>query len=166
MSSNFEPVENNTLEAINKKFGDAVLEAGLDKGDLVAIVNPQHIHDIIAFLRDDTELDFKMLADLFAVDYLPRKPRFEVVYHLHCLKRNERIRLRVQLDEKKCEVATITDLYPVADWLEREAWDMFGVVFNNHPTLKRLLMYEPFEGHPLRRDYPIDKRQPLIGPKN
>ena len=166
MSSTFEPVDNNTLKAIKKKFGDAVLEAGLDKGDLVAIVAPGKIHDIIAFLRDSPELDFKMLIDLFVVDYMPRKPRFEVVYHLHCLARNERIRLRVQLDEKKCEVDTITDLYSVANWLEREAWDMFGVVFKGHPNLKRLLMYEPFEGHPLRRDYPINKRQPLIGPKN
>lgn len=166
MSSTFEPVDNNTLKAIKKKFGDAVLEAGLDKGDLVAIVAPGKIHDIIVFLRDSPELDFKMLIDLFVVDYMPRKPRFEVVYHLHCLPRNERIRLRVQLDEKKCEVDTITDLYSVANWLEREAWDMFGVVFKGHPNLKRLLMYESFEGHPLRRDYPINKRQPLIGPKN
>jgi len=166
MSPIFEPVDNGTLKAIKEKFGDAVLDAGLDKGDLVAIVAPGMIHEIIAFLRDSPELDFKMLIDLFGVDYMPRVPRFEVVYHLHCLGRNERIRLRVPLDEKKCEVDTITDLYPVANWLEREAWDMFGVVFKGHPNLKRLLMYEPFKGHPLRRDYPINKRQPLIGPKN
>lgn len=166
MSSIFDPVDNKTLKAIKEKFGDAVLEAGLDKGDLVAIVTAGSLHDIIAFLRDTPELDFNMLADLFGVDYLPRKPRFEVVYSLHCIERNERIRLRVQLDEKKCEMDTVTDLYPVANWLEREAWDMFGVVFKGHPNLKRLLMYEPFDGHPLRRDYPINKRQPLIGPKN
>lgn len=166
MSSIFEPVDNNTLKAIKEKFGDAVPDSGLDRDDLVALVTPGRTHDIIAFLRDSPELDFCMLIDLFGVDYMPRKPRFEVVYHLHCLERNERIRLRVQLDQEKCEVDTITDLYPAANWLERETWDMFGVVFKGHPDLKRLLMYEPFEGHPLRRDYPINKRQPLIGPKN
>ena len=162
-----EPVEDNaTLNALKEKFGETMLECGRDKGDLLAVVDPQRIHDVIAWLRDEPRLDFKMLVDLFGVDYLPRKPRFEVVYHLHCLDRNERLRVKIRLDEKNCEAATISDLYPVANWLEREAWDMFGVVFTGHPNLKRLLMYEPFEAHPLRRDYPINKRQPLIGPKN
>ena len=166
MSSSLQPVENNSLKKIKEKFGDAVLDHGIDRGDLVVIVTAEKVHDIIAFLRNEPELDFNMLIDLFGVDYMPRKPRFEVVYHLHCLSRNERLRVRVQLEENNCEVDTISDLYPVADWLERETWDMFGVVFTGHPNMKRLLMYESFEGHPLRRDYPVSKRQPLIGPKN
>jgi len=154
--------DNKTLGALKEKFGESIIESGLDKGDALAVIAPAAVHEVIRHLRD--ELGFDMLVDLFGVDYQPRRPRFEVVYHLHCLQRNERFRLRVQIEEKKCELATITDLYPVADWLERETWDMFGVVFKGHPNLKRLLMYEPFEGHPLRRDYPINKRQPLIGP--
>ncbi|MFH1068476.1 MAG: NADH-quinone oxidoreductase subunit C [Candidatus Glassbacteria bacterium] len=154
--------DNKTLGALKEKFGESIIESGLDKGDALAVIAPAVVHEVIRHLRD--ELGFDMLVDLFGVDYQPRRPRFEVVYHLHCIQRNERLRLRVQIEEKKCELATITDLYPVADWLERETWDMFGVVFKGHPNLKRLLMYEPFEGHPLRRDYPINKRQPLIGP--
>ncbi|HLA38833.1 MAG TPA: NADH-quinone oxidoreductase subunit C, partial [Candidatus Glassbacteria bacterium] len=117
--------DNTTLAALKKKFGAVVIESGLDKGDALAIIEPEAIHEVVKFLRD--ECGFDMLVDLFGVDYLPRRPRFEVVYHLHCMARNERLRLRVQVEEKKCELETITGLYPVADWLEREAWDMFGV---------------------------------------
>ena len=158
--------DNKTFNALEEKFGNRIVEAGIDKGAAVAIVEAGAVHDFIKFLKETPELDFHMLADLCGVDYMPRKPRFEVVYQLHNLDRHERIRLRVQIEEDNCKVATISDLYPVANWLEREAWDMYGVEFEGHPNLTRLLMYEPFEGHPLRRDYPINKRQPLIGPRN
>ena len=158
--------ENKILKSLKARFEDAVIDCGPDKDDAVAVVDPKRIHDIVSFLKNDPQQDFGMLADLCGVDYLPRRPRFEVVYQLHNLKTHDRIRLKVQLEEDNCRIDTISDLFPVADWLEREAWDMFGIEFVGHPNLKRLLMYEPFEGHPLRRDYPIDKRQPLIGPKN
>jgi NADH-quinone oxidoreductase subunit C len=110
-----------------------------------------------------------MLADLTAVDYLryPGRedgPRFEVVYHLYSLRHNHRLRVKVRLDEDDAVVPTATSLWPIANWLEREVWDMFGIRFDGHPDLRRLLMYEEFVGHPLRKDYPIDRRQPLIGP--
>ena len=158
--------ENKTLDILKSIFGEAVIGAGLDKKDAVAVVDAGRIHDIVSFLKNDPDLGFEMLIDLCGIDYHPRKPRFEVVYQLHNLEKGERIRLRAQLEEERCELGTISDLFPVANWLEREVWDMFGIVFTGHPDLKRLLMYEPFSGHPLRRDYPIDKRQPLIGPKN
>jgi NADH-quinone oxidoreductase subunit C len=156
--------DNKTLLALEEKFGESVIKSSVDRGDAVAVIASGALHEVIAWLRD--EQDFKMLSDLCGVDYLPREPRFEVVYQLHAMGRGERLRLRVQLDGKTPEVASISDLYPVADWLERETWDMFGIVFSGHPNLKRILMYEPFEGHPLRRDYPINRRQPLIGPRN
>jgi len=160
-----EPVaDHKTFLALTGKFGDKILEHGLDKGDSVAIVAAEAIHEVVLYLRD--ELGFDLPVDICGVDYLPRKPRFEVVYQLHATTRNERIRLRVRLDGKNPELKTVSDIYPVANWLEREVWDMFGIVFTGHPDLKRILMYEPFEGHPLRRDYPINKRQPLIGPQN
>ena len=160
-----EPVaDHKTFQTLTEKFGDKITEAGLDKGDAVAIVAADALHDVVEFLRDG--LEFDMPVDICGVDYMPRKPRFEVVYQFHATKRNERIRLRVQLDARNPELATVSDLYPVADWLEREVWDMFGIKFTGHPNLKRILMYEPFEGHPLRRDYPINRRQPLIGPRN
>jgi len=158
--------ENKTLNILKSIFGEAVIDSGLDKKDAVAVVDAGRIHDIVSFLKNDPELGFEMLIDLCGVDYHPRRPRFEVVYQLHNLEKGERIRLLAPLEEERCELGTISDLFPVANWLEREVWDMFGIVFTGHPNLKRLLMYEPFEGHPLRRDYPINKRQPLIGPKN
>ena len=96
----------------------------------------------------------------------PRGARFTVVYHFYSTAHRHRLRLVVPLPESNPEVGSLTALWPGADWLEREVWDMFGVRFRNHPNLKRILMYEEFEGHPLRKDYPVNKRQPLIGPVN
>ena len=96
----------------------------------------------------------------------PGKTRFVVVYHFYSLKHKHRLRLAVPLNETELEVDTLTSLWAGADWLEREVWDMFGIRFRGHPDLKRILMYEEFEGHPLRKDYPVNKRQPLIGPVN
>jgi len=104
--------------------------------------------------------------DLTAVDYLRlnKKPRFEVVYHFFSLEKRHRVRIKVPAETKDPEVDSLVPLWAGADWYEREVWDMFGIKFRGHPNLKRILMYEEFEGHPLRKDYPINKRQPLIGP--
>jgi NADH-quinone oxidoreductase subunit C len=96
----------------------------------------------------------------------PGQARFAVVYHFYSVVHKHRLRLVVPLEEAAAEVDSLTSLWPGADWLEREVWDMFGINFRGHPDLKRILMYEGFEGHPLRKDYPVDKRQPLIGPVN
>jgi NADH-quinone oxidoreductase subunit C len=92
--------------------------------------------------------------------------RFAVVYHLYSTPHKHRLRLAVPVDEATAEVDSMTSLWPGANWLEREVWDMFGIHFRGHPDLRRILMYEGFEGHPLRKDYPLKKRQPLIGPVN
>jgi len=96
----------------------------------------------------------------------PGPARFVVVYHLFSLPLKHRLRLEVPVDETDAEVDSVTSLWAGADWLEREVWDMFGIRFRGHSNLKRLLMYEEFVGHPLRKDYPVNKRQPLIGPIN
>ncbi len=96
----------------------------------------------------------------------PEESRFTVVYHFFSTAHKHRLRLVVPLEESAAEVATLSALWPAANWLEREVWDMFGITFRGHPNLKRILMYEEFEGHPLRKDYPVKKRQPLIGPDN
>ena len=96
----------------------------------------------------------------------PRAARFLVVYHLFSLPLKHRLRLEVPVEESDAEVDSLTSLWAGADWLEREVWDMFGIRFRGHPNLKRILMYEEFVGHPLRKDYPVNKRQPLIGPIN
>ncbi len=94
----------------------------------------------------------------------PGEARFVVAYHFYSLEHKHRLRLVVPLEEAEAELDSLTSLWAGADWLEREVWDMFGIRFRGHPNLKRILMYEEFEGHPLRKDYPVNKRQPLIGP--
>ncbi len=96
----------------------------------------------------------------------PGQSRFAVVYHFYSMAHKHRLRLVIPVEEADAEVDSLTSLWPAADWLEREVWDMFGIKFRGHPNLKRILMYEEFEGHPLRKDYPVKKRQPLIGPVN
>ena len=146
--------------------GDAVLESHGRLGDATAVVDPVELVAVMRFLRDSDGLDFGMLTDLTGVDYLGREPRFEVVYHLYSVKHNHRLRIVVRLPEDAPEVDSLVKVWPSADWMEREAWDMYGIRFRNHGDLRRLLLYEEFEGHPLRKDYPKERRQPLIGPRN
>ncbi len=96
----------------------------------------------------------------------PAESRFALVYHFYSTAQKHRLRLVVPVEEGDAEVDSLTSLWPGANWLEREVWDMFGISFKGHPDLRRILMYEEFEGHPLRKDYPVNKRQPLIGPVN
>ena len=96
----------------------------------------------------------------------PSKARFAVVYHFFSMVHKHRLRVVVPVDESDAKLDSLTSLWASADWLEREVWDMYGIQFQGHPELKRILMYEQFEGHPLRKDYPVNKRQPLIGPNN
>ena len=112
---------------------------------------------------------YDLLIDLFGIDFLhweEKELRFEVIYNLFSSSKNQRVFLKVAVPEKDPAVDSMTALWPAADWYEREVWDMFGIRFIGHPNLKRLLMYEEFQGHPLRKDYPYNKRQPLIGPMN
>jgi len=150
------------VAGIVEKFGEAVPATHAEHGDHTVVVDPGKLVEVITFLKTGPQFDFDMLMDLCGVDYLPRRPRFEVVYHLYSTKLNHRLRVKVQLDGPEPEVDTITSLYKVANWFERETWDMFGIKFAGHPDLRRILMYEQFEGHPLRRDYPFDKRQPIV----
>jgi NADH-quinone oxidoreductase subunit C len=159
------------LEHLRARFGQAILETHDFRGDHTAVVDRRALSDLLRFCRDDEALRFDLLMDLTAVDYskYPGRedgPRFEVVYHLYSVAHNHRLRLKTAVDEDDAVVATAVPLWPIADWFEREVWDMFGVRFEGHPNLKRLLMYEEFVGHALRKDYPIQRRQPLIGPKS
>jgi len=118
------------------------------------------------FLRDDPATQFEMLSDVCAVDYLPRVPRFEVVYHLYSVAKNHRLRVKVICDGASPSVPSVTALWESANWMEREVWDLYGIRFDGHPDLRRILLYDEFEGHPLRKDYPKERRQPLVGPRN
>ncbi len=157
------------LDEVRARFVGAVLETHDHRGDHTAIVERGAARDVLAFCRDAGALRFDVLMDLTAVDYskFPGRedgPRFEVVYHLYSLPHHHRLRVKVRVDEDDPTVPTVVPLWPIANWFEREVWDMFGIRFDGHPDLRRLLMYEEFVGHPLRKDYPINRRQPLIGP--
>jgi len=159
------------LARLTERFGAAVLGSRAAPEDPSALVELAALPDVLRFCRDDPALRFDMLMDLTAVDYLayPGRddaPRFEIVYHLYSVPENHRVRIKAGVDEDDPVVPTAVPLWPIADWFEREVWDMFGLRFVGHPDLRRLLLYESFEGHPLRKDYPISRRQPLIGPRN
>jgi len=158
------------LDRLRARFGPRILGTHAHRGDATALVERAAIREVLGHCREEPELAFEVLMDLTAVDYLnlpgaEGRPRFEVVYHLYSLTHRHRVRLKVPVDAADPVVDSAVPLWPIADWFEREVWDMFGIRFAGHPDLRRLLMYEEFGGHPLRKDYPITRRQPLIGPK-
>jgi NADH-quinone oxidoreductase subunit C len=147
------------LEEIIKKLNNFILEYKENIDMPVIVVDSKHILDVIKTLYE--EFNFKMLVDLTAVDWLnKRDKRFEVVYHLRNLDENKRIRVKIQVDENE-EVDSITSIYKGANWLEREVYDMFGIKFKNHPNLERILLWDEFPGHPLRKDFFIRTDVPL-----
>jgi NADH-quinone oxidoreductase subunit C len=154
------------LRRLLAEMPDAVTATHARLGDATAVVDKSRIVDVMRLLRDDPALQFEMLSDVTAVDLLPRAPRFEVVYHLYSVARNHRVRVKAPVPEDDPELPSVEALYASANWMEREVWDMYGIRFAGHPDLRRLLLYEEFEGHPLRKDYAKEKRQPLVGPQN
>jgi NADH-quinone oxidoreductase subunit C len=148
-----------------RQFGADLLDALDQQGDLVVVVKPSRIRDVVRFLKEDPSLRFDVMMDLFVVDYSTFEPatpeRFGVIYNLFSLFQKGRIFLKVYVAEESPEIDSISDIYAAADWFEREAWDLFGVRFRNHPNLVRILCHTEFEGHPLRKDYPSTGYQRL-----
>ena len=153
------------LDLLKAQFGEKILETHSQFGDDTAVVDPAAWREVALFLRDDPRCAMNMFIDITAVDYPDREPRFEVVCHLRSLERGHRVRIKARVGDEEGEGAEIASLVPVwrgADWFERECFDMFGVRFLGHPDLRRILMYEEFRGHPLRKDYPAQQTQPLV----
>ena len=153
------------VELVKKQFPASVIETHSLVGDDTVVVEATRWKEVARFLKDDPRADMQMLVDLTAVDYPERKPRFEVVAHFYSLSKGHRLRLKARVGDAEGEGAdidTLADLWASANWAERECFDMFGVRFRGHPDLRRILMYPEFEGHPLRRDYPADRIQPLV----
>jgi NADH-quinone oxidoreductase subunit C len=132
------------------------------RGQAVVVADPEGIEHVLRTLRDDPELAFDALSDLTAVDYLGRTPRFEVVYQLNALAKGHRLRVKAALAGDAPAISTASGLWRSALWAEREVFDMFGIRFAGHPDLRRILLYPEFEGHPLRKDYPVQQRWPLV----
>jgi NADH-quinone oxidoreductase subunit C len=139
------------VEHVKKLFPDAVRGTHAFRGDDTVVVASDRWHEVAKSLRDDPDCDMNLLVDLTAVDYPDREPRFEVVAHLLSLAKGHRLRIKTQVGDAEgndVEVASLTDLWASANWMERECYDMFGVRFVGHPDLRRILLYPEFEGYP------------------
>lgn len=139
---------------IKASMTSAIGEQSLEVGELTLAANADQIYAVIKFLRDDPRCKFTTLIDICGVDYPERGKRFDVVYHLLSMQLNHRIRIKIETDEN-IAVPSIAQIYPCADWFEREAFDMYGILFSNHPDLRRLLTDYGFQGWPLRKDFPL-----------
>ncbi len=135
---------------------EAVQSGRFDRNELTIYLERSSIREACAILKDSPHAQFSFLSDLTCVDLYPSEPRFEVVYHLLSMKRKERVRLKVQLSGSDPSLESITSVWPAANFFEREIFDLFGVRFQGHPYLRRILMPEDWEGHPLRKDYPVE----------
>ena len=141
-------------EHVRNALPEAVLSAKLALGELVIAVHRGSIVKVLTFLRDDASCQFRLLVDVCGVDYPERESRFEVVYNLLSVTQNQRIRVKLSTDET-APVPSVTGVFSTAGWFERETWDLFGILFSGHPDLRRILTDYGFEGHPLRKDFPL-----------
>ncbi|MBP6513981.1 MAG: NADH-quinone oxidoreductase subunit C [Steroidobacteraceae bacterium] len=147
-------------ERIREQLGDLVREAGVSHGVLVFELDPPALHETVARLK--AKCGFDLFLDVTAVDWPGREPRFDVVYHFYSSAERLRVRLKTRVPESEPAVATLIDLYGSARFMERECHDMFGIEFRGNADLRPILLYEGFTGHPLRKDYPKDREQPLV----
>jgi len=149
------PLDNEFVQRLKARFGDAIREATLDRKQAIVLVGREQLREISRYCRDDEKFD--MLADLTAVDWPKREKRFDVILNLYSFPKNERLRLKAHSGENE-PVPSLVDIWPTANWLERECYDMFGIVFEGHPDLKRILLPDEWQGYPLRKDYDILKQ--------
>lgn len=143
------------LEKVNAAYPAAVEEVVDFRGERTLIIDQRQLKDICRLLRDDPELQYNFLSDITADDMLPEFPRFAVSYHFYSLPNNHRIRLRVRVEDPDDGPETLASLWHIATWLEMEAWDLMGITFKGNDSLRRLFLPEDWEGHPLRKDYPL-----------
>jgi len=145
--------EHAAVGKLKQKFSDAVLDVVEYRGETTITVKKEQIVAVSTFLK--MELGYNFLCDLCGVDYLGQSPRFMVVYNLYNIALKDRLRIKVPVEEKDAAVDTVSTVWATANWHERECWDLMGITFNNHPDLRRILMAADWEGHPLRKDYPL-----------
>ncbi len=144
---------------IEREVADALVSHKEAFGELTLSVRREKIHEVLKFLHDDPEMNFDHITDVTAVDFPNEEPRFEVVYQLYSIEKNHRIRIKARVPEDDCTIASATDIWRGTNFLEREVYDMYGIVFNNHPDLRRILLTEDYdEGFPLRKDFPVEGR--------
>lgn len=152
------PLAGATVVLVREQFGEALLEVVEHRGETTLILQPEHIVAVCQALRDAPNLRYDFLADLTAVDWEVRDPRYDVVYQLTSLKTRASIRLKLRVGDEDTpdpEVPSVTHVWPAANWYEREVFDLFGIRFAGHPQMKRILMPADWVGYPLRKDYPL-----------
>lgn len=153
------------LPFVLPRLESAILDVTDHRGDLVLTVVPESIRDTISFLKTNADLPFQVMIDLFGIDYLKwpveMPERFAVIYNLYSITHHRRVQLKAYLPETNPKIDSIHQIYRAANWFERETWDMYGIGFNGHPNLLRILCHVDFVGHPLRKDYPADQYQRL-----
>ena len=153
------------LEKVVKEIGKIAEDALIDRiespDDDRVVIDRKYVKAVCRALKENEALDFKLLVDLTCVDYMGEDERFEVIYQLFSLSNNYRLRVKLRAPEGE-SIDTVSDIWRVANPLEREVYDMFGLTFDGHPKLTRILLYDGFEGHPLRKDYPLKKHQPNV----
>jgi NADH-quinone oxidoreductase subunit C len=155
--TDIEELKNHPAVARLLAWKDSALQSvKFDRDEMTLYVDRSDVREACALLRDDPECPFNFLSDVTCVDWYPSEPRFEVVYHLLSIPKKERVRLKVRLSSSSPSVDSITSLWPGANFFEREVYDLFGVRFAGHPYLRRIMMPEDWEGHPLRKDYPVE----------
>jgi len=145
--------ENPTAAALEAFDSSAIVTAKFDRNELTVELAPEKITSVCGFLKYD--LRFLRLSTITGVDWYPTEPRFEVVYHLQSLDRNERLRLKCKLPGADPQIDSVTEVWRGANWYERETFDLFGIRFRNHPDLRRIMLPEDWQGHPLRKDYSV-----------
>lgn len=148
-------LENPILHKLQEKFPQSIIASKSYRNEVTVTVNKGDILSICQFLKNDQTLQYNYLSDLCGVDNVGQQPRFEVVYHLYSLINNRRLRVKAPVDEDDCSIDSVSKIWATANWHEREAYDMYGIIFKSHPNLRRILNPDEFEGHPLRKDFPL-----------
>ena len=146
------------VERIKDKFPQAIEEVVHFRDEYTIRVKREHLLEISRYLREEAECSFNFLSDLCGVDYMGRKPRFEVVYHLYSMEHKHRLRIKVSLSEDDLTVPSVVSIWRTANWHERECYDLLGINFSDHPDLRRILTPDGFKDHPLRKDFPLGGR--------
>jgi len=143
------------VKKLKEKFPKVILEVASFRGETTVTVSKGEIFEVCKFLHSDPDLQYHLLTDLCGMDFYPETPRFGIVYHLCSLKSNQRLRLKARVGETE-SIQSVESVWKVANWYEREAYDLFGIQFENHPDLRRILLWDGYEGYPLRKDYPAE----------
>jgi NADH-quinone oxidoreductase subunit C len=146
---------NLTVKKLKERFIDSILEVTTFRGEITVTVSRGEVFEICKFLHSDPDLQYRLLTDLCGLDFFPQTPRFGVVYLVYSLKSNQRLRVKTRVGETE-SIPSVESIWKVANWYEREVYDLFGIAFDNHPDLRRIMLWDGYEGHPLRKDFPVE----------